>query len=165
MMAVAGFALFMRWTVTFYLVALATILVLWLRWRESCKAKEALRIWRERAAKMKLTPRSDWTLDEIKAYDGSDQELPIVIAVDGEVFNVWRGAEFYGPGAAYHVFAGRDASRLLAKHILKDSEDNGEALTPKELATLQDWKHHFGRKYGSVGTLAQAEESSTLRSF
>lgn len=40
---------------------------------------------------------------------------PIYIGLLGTVFDVSKGASFYGKGGAYHVFAGRDATVGLAK--------------------------------------------------
>mmetsp|Transcript_29437 Transcript_29437/g.25141 ORF Transcript_29437/g.25141 Transcript_29437/m.25141 type:complete len:86 (-) Transcript_29437:30-287(-) len=81
---------------------------------------------------MTVPEKEGWTVDELKAYDGSG-ETPILIGVKGRVYNVWTKAALYGPGGGYHIFAGRDASRLLAKGILKDSEDDGNELTKQEL--------------------------------
>jgi membrane-associated progesterone receptor component len=39
----------------------------------------------------------------------------IYIAIKGKVYDVTKGAQFYGVDGPYHVFAGRDASRALAR--------------------------------------------------
>jgi predicted heme/steroid binding protein len=58
------------------------------------------------------------TLEELKKYNGKD-EKKICIAIKGEIFDVSRGASFYGPGGPYDVFAGREASRAFAKFSFK----------------------------------------------
>lgn len=51
------------------------------------------------------------TDDELKAYDGSDPAKPIYLAINGTIYDVSNGRNFYGPGGSYHFFAGADASR------------------------------------------------------
>ena len=61
----------------------------------------------ERARLAYLAPRGDpWKEEELKAYDGTrDPDGPILIAVAGKVYNVWKGRHFYGPGGEYSIFA------------------------------------------------------------
>lgn len=70
---------------------------------------------------------------------------------------------FYGPGGAYALFAGKDASRALAKMSFEPQDLNGDiaGLTPMELSSLNDWEYKFTSKYVKVGTIrrtAPAEE-------
>jgi predicted heme/steroid binding protein len=51
------------------------------------------------------------TPDELAAFDGTDPEKPIYLAINGTIYDVTAGARMYGPGGGYHGFAGRDASR------------------------------------------------------
>lgn len=46
-------------------------------------------------------------------YDGSDPSLPILIAFEGNVYDVTPGRSFYEPGAGYHFLAGTDGTKLL----------------------------------------------------
>lgn len=41
--------------------------------------------------------KRDFTLQELKPYDGV-QEKRVLLAVNGKVFDVTRGKDFYGPG-------------------------------------------------------------------
>lgn len=63
---------------------------------------------------------------------------------------------FYGPGGAYAMFAGREASRALALLSFKPQDINGnlEGLDASELDILQDWEDKFMDKYVKVGHLA-----------
>lgn len=61
-----------------------------------------------------LFPKGPLTLTEIQLslYDGTNKELPLYLAIDGDVYDVTQGGRpSYGPGGAYHIFAGRDAAR------------------------------------------------------
>ncbi|NCF40367.1 MAG: hypothetical protein GWP75_09650, partial [Planctomycetia bacterium] len=68
-------------------------------------------------------PPRDFTLEQLKKFNGvvteDDKFNPdagkIYISLKGEVYDVTAAANMYGPGASYHLFAGRDASRALAK--------------------------------------------------
>lgn len=90
----------------------------------------------------------------------------------GTVFDV-TGNKSYAPGAGYHctleciilvkplakdmnpisVFAGKDASRALAKTSLKaeDCSSRWEDLDDKEKGTLMDWFTFFSKRYNIVG--------------
>ncbi|KAK1754407.1 membrane-associated progesterone-binding protein 4 [Echria macrotheca] len=51
------------------------------------------------------------TLEELSAFDGTDPEKPIYLAINGTIYDVSSNARTYGPGGSYHYFAGCDASR------------------------------------------------------
>ncbi|CAO2820375.1 probable steroid-binding protein 3 [Amaranthus tricolor] len=95
----------------------------------------------------------EFTLQQLKNYDGSDPSKPIYVAIKGRVFDVSTGKNFYGPGGAYAIFAGKDASRALAK-MSKNEEDvvsSIDGLSEKELEVLADWEKKFEAKYPVVG--------------
>lgn len=54
-----------------------------------------------------------FTLAELARYNGGDSTLPIYLALDGYVYDVTKGREFYQVGGPYHDLAGRDASKEL----------------------------------------------------
>jgi len=130
------------------------------KWREY-EAQETL----EREARWKrasVAPKDEWTVEELKFYDGSnDLKGPLLIAVDGGVYNCHKGRHFYGPGCEYHVFAGRDATRLLAKGLLEEEtpEDMKQPLSYVERAALAGWLLTFKAKYEFVGRLAGVEDT------
>ncbi|VFQ92188.1 unnamed protein product [Cuscuta campestris] len=66
---------------------------------------------------------------------------------------------FYGPGGAYAMFSGKDASRALAKLSFDPKEINGnlEGLCDSELETLLDWECKFMVKYAKVGQLVPCD--------
>lgn len=110
-----------------------------------------------------IEPKEFWTEEELSPYDGSDETGPLLFAADGAVFNVWKGRHFYGPGCEYHIFAGRDATRLLARQKLEE-ETEGEVkvgLNVAEKATLQGWIYTFKSKYEVVGKLEGFDPKTT----
>ncbi|KAJ1833620.1 Dihydrodipicolinate synthase [Coemansia sp. RSA 2706] len=114
------------------------------------------------AAKPQFTYRQ-WTKRQIAEFTGADGK-PILIALDGKVYDVSAGRGFYGPGSAYNVFAGRDASRLLAKQEFDDgvTEDELDAaidslddLTDEDREALDSYVSLFSVKYHLVGELVE----------
>ncbi|KAG5563075.1 hypothetical protein RHMOL_Rhmol02G0269700 [Rhododendron molle] len=98
----------------------------------------------------------DLTLQQLKQYDGTNPSKPIYLAVKGRIFDVTTGKSFYGPGGDYAMFAGKDASRALAK-MSKDEDDvvgSLHGLSDKEMGVLNDWEKKFEAKYPIVGRVA-----------
>lgn len=42
--------------------------------------------------------RKDFTVEELKKYDGTGEDGRVLVAVNGSVYDVTRGKKFYGPG-------------------------------------------------------------------
>lgn len=85
-----------------------------------------------------------------------------IIAVKGVVYDVSPGKQFYGPGGPYENFAGRDASRGLAKGSFEMDQikitgpiDDLSDLNDTEQETLDGWEEHFKFKYNVVGSLVE----------
>ncbi|CAL4886468.1 unnamed protein product [Urochloa decumbens] len=95
------------------------------------------------------------TEEELRAYDGSDPKKPLLMAIKGQIYDVTQSRMFYGPGGPYALFAGRDASRALAKMSFETSDLTGDisGLSPFEAEALQEWDYKFKSKYVTVGTI------------
>ena len=87
---------------------------------------------------------------------------PVYLAVNGRVFDVSAGRNFYGPGGPYANFAGRDASRGLACGSFDESMltedldgplDTLQGLGAEEMDALRGWEERFQEKYLVVGKL------------
>ena len=82
--------------------------------------------------------------------------------MDGVVFDMSASPHFYGPEGPYGIFAGRDATRGLAKMSLdvKDTQPGKDGKVPiddlaeDELGVMRDWRAKFEMKYDVVGRLA-----------
>lgn len=104
-------------------------------------------------------------------FNGEDDK-PIFFAVRGKVFDVSRGRNFYGPGGPYSNFAGRDASRGLAKGSFDEDMltldldgplDKLEGLGRDEIEALQGWEERFNEKYDVVGKLVSVDEYESVK--
>lgn len=109
----------------------------------------------------------DMTLTQLRKYDGV-KHSNILLSVDHVVYDVSNGASFYGPGGSYAKFAGRDASRALAKgklddELLSEKWDELSDLTDKERESLQSWVDFFQgkQKYTRVGALIRSEDKKS----
>lgn len=108
--------------------------------------------------------------DELKQYDGADPKKPLLMAIKGQIYDVSQSRMFYGPGGPYALFAGKDASRALAKMSFEERDLTGDisGLGPFEIDALQDWEYKFMSKYVKVGTIKKTipvtEEASTAES-
>ncbi|KAA8533744.1 hypothetical protein F0562_031261 [Nyssa sinensis] len=93
--------------------------------------------------------------EELKVYDGNDPKKPLLMAIKGQIYDVTQSRMFYGPGGPYALFAGKDASRALAKMSFEEKDLTGDisGLGPFELDALQDWEYKFMSKYVKVGTV------------
>jgi membrane-associated progesterone receptor component len=108
-----------------------------------------------------LTPMvGDITLEELSKHTGEDPFRPILFAVRGKIYNVTSAHNFYGPGGGYHVFAGREIARALAKSSLKEQDCCGDIhdLTQQEMSTLEQWENKFDEKYKIVGRLVPTKQ-------
>ena len=127
------------------------------RWRAQLAENEQKeREVQERRAKLAyIEPEDFWSEEELRQYDGRDPDGPILLAVDGTVFNVYKGRNFYGKGGEYSIMAGRDATRLLARTSLEEEteEEKKKPLTIAEKAALEGWYWTFKNKYDVVGQL------------
>ncbi|KAI3750361.1 hypothetical protein L2E82_20995 [Cichorium intybus] len=103
------------------------------------------------------------TEEELRPYNGSDPNKPLLMAIKGKIYDVSRSRMFYGPGGPYALFAGRDASRALALMSFEPSDltGNTEGLSASELEVLEDWEAKFEEKYVKVGQLV-SEKTSTV---
>jgi membrane-associated progesterone receptor component len=97
----------------------------------------------------------DYSLPELSEYDGSDPTKPLLIAIRGQVYDVTRGRDFYGPGGPYGMFAGKDCTRALAKMSFDEHLFTGDTagLQPDELDKLEEWIEMFEGKYRRIGRI------------
>ncbi|TVY38854.1 Membrane steroid-binding protein, partial [Lachnellula occidentalis] len=88
-----------------------------------------------------------YTDADLAAYDGTNPDLPILLAINGTIFDVSRGRKFYGPGGSYSFFAGADASRAFVTNCF--TEDRNPDLRGAELAFIPRDNEEVDRLYSS----------------
>ncbi|XP_015369784.1 PREDICTED: membrane-associated progesterone receptor component 2-like [Diuraphis noxia] len=105
--------------------------------------------------------KRDFTIQELREFDGTKGDGRILVAINGKVFDVTKGKHFYGPGGVYSTFGGRDASRGLATFSVsgKDEYDDLSDLNSLEIESMLEWENQFMEKYDYVGRLLKPGES------
>ncbi|CAF1298759.1 unnamed protein product [Adineta steineri] len=112
-------------------------------------------------------PKQDLTVEQLRAYNGTDSNGRILTAIYGDIFDVSRRSDLYGPGGSYSLFAGRDATRSLSKmqltqSLFTDDYDDLTDLTDNERATARSWHEDFREKYDIVGRLLKQGEKPSV---
>lgn len=120
----------------------------------------------EKRNRLPAMKRRDFTVDELRQYNGIHGDGRILIGVNNRVFDATKGKNFYGPNAPYGVFAGKDASRGFAKfsvdkEVIKDTYDDLSDLTMQEVERVREWEQQFEEKYPCVGKLLRPGEEPT----
>ncbi|KAJ5813929.1 uncharacterized protein N7503_000679 [Penicillium pulvis] len=106
-------------------------------------------------------PKDDLiSTEELAKCDGTDPSRPTLVAIKGVVFDVSRNAA-YGSTGQYKVFAGKDASRALARSSLKPEDCVPEwyDLEDKDKTTLDEWFTFFSKRYNIVGKVEGAKNT------
>jgi membrane-associated progesterone receptor component len=67
----------------------------------------------------------------------------------------------YGPGAGYHIFAGKDGSKGLGLSSLKpeDAVPDWSGLDEAAVKVLNQWHDFFSKRYNVVGKVVDLPES------
>lgn len=99
-----------------------------------------------------------------RRFKGEGGQEPILLGLNGDVFDVSSGARFYGPEAPYRLFAGVDATRSLSTGSLEEGDLNSVDLTdfgskPGAWDTLVEQWGFYADKYGRVGRLVEEDGS------
>ena len=73
---------------------------MWQAHQKERRLEKQMRVQRQAREEMRSLPR--YTMREVRQYIGRDGG-PVLMAVDGLVFDVTDGRSFYGPGGCYHA--------------------------------------------------------------
>ncbi|KAI7549245.1 hypothetical protein KC331_g3917 [Hortaea werneckii] len=83
---------------------------------------------------------------ELALYDGTDTTRPVLLALNGTIYDVSAGRRVYGPGGSYHVFAGKDAARGFVTGCF--AEDGTPDLRGVEWTYVPVWIPRYGEEEG-----------------
>jgi membrane-associated progesterone receptor component len=101
-------------------------------------------------------PPRNFTLEQLQFFNGSkdekDKDKEVFLALNGIVFDVSKGRDFYGPGGPYAAFAGHECGMALAKMSFEpqhlDNIEGCKNLSFGERTELENWITKF-RDYRS----------------
>ncbi|XP_062543978.1 neuferricin homolog [Armigeres subalbatus] len=91
-----------------------------------------------------------FTEQELAKYDGRDGSKGLYLVILGYVYDVQKGVKHYGPGEAYNMFVGHDASRSFISGDFEeyDSEmSDVSSLTDSEVKSIVKWKSFYDENY------------------
>lgn len=97
------------------------------------------------------------TLAALRKFDGSDGSR-ILLSLQGKIIDVTAGAESYGPGGSYNLFAGHDVTRCLAMMDLGEASLDDLDFVPEtedSKKSLESWHKRLTAKYAIVGELVK----------
>lgn len=116
-----------------------------------------------------VDPPRNFTVEQLKFFNGEedpkfdDEDKPIYLSLNGTVFDVTTGKDFYGPGGPYALFAGRECGVALAKFTFGEEHLDDIAgcskLNAGEKDVLDDWieKFTYYRDYPIKGRLVSQD--------
>jgi len=107
-----------------------------------------------------------FTAQELEEFGSGVDGSPIYLSVFGRVYDVSKGAKFYGPDASYSMFAGKDVTRALCLGC-KQPEcliRSTEGLTEDQINEGKRWLSffHLHDKYSFVGKMESLDSEAWL---
>ena len=48
-----------------------------------------------------MVPLKELKLEDLNKHDGNDPSVPMYLAIEGVVFDITKGQQFYGPGGEW----------------------------------------------------------------
>ncbi|KAI6105399.1 cytochrome b5-like heme/steroid binding domain-containing protein [Pisolithus sp. B1] len=90
----------------------------------------------------------------LATFDGRDENKPVYLAIDGDVYDVSSNRRTYGPGGPYRHMAGVDAARSFATGCFATHRTHDlRGLSEEQLQSVRHWKRFFAdhKTYFKVG--------------
>eukprot|EP00184_Porphyridium_aerugineum_P002711 CAMPEP_0184697378 /NCGR_PEP_ID=MMETSP0313-20130426/4351_1 /TAXON_ID=2792 /ORGANISM="Porphyridium aerugineum, Strain SAG 1380-2" /LENGTH=532 /DNA_ID=CAMNT_0027156163 /DNA_START=47 /DNA_END=1645 /DNA_ORIENTATION=- len=101
-----------------------------------------------------------FTRAELSKYDGTDLSLPLLLGINGRVYDVTRGKKHYRKGESYNCMTGKDSTSAFVLGIYTQGgvihawgPEDVAKLSPEKKADLDYWVNFFDKEYDMVGEL------------
>lgn len=97
------------------------------------------------------------SLGQLRQFDGRDGGR-ILISLKGRIIDVTAGAEHYGPGGSYSLFAGRDVTKSLALMSLSEEHLDKPEYVPENAdaqKSLDSWWARLSGQHPEVGEVVE----------
>ncbi|KAJ9447489.1 hypothetical protein DIPPA_18488 [Diplonema papillatum] len=89
-------------------------------------------------------PKRFFTVEELSKHDGTNANLPLLLCVLGEVYDVGTGSQHYAPNKGYSGFAARDASRAFVTGEYNATEVKGlDDLSGDQIKAVVEWRTFY----------------------
>ncbi|SCU98713.1 LADA_0H14906g1_1 [Lachancea dasiensis] len=94
---------------------------------------------------------------QLRDYDGTRSDTPILLAIKGKVYDVTRKSGLYGPRGTYRQFAGADCSRAFSfslwsmRGLRETCSDDLTGLSTEARQRVDEWARFFHERYPCVG--------------
>lgn len=122
-------------------------------------AGKGIGLWRSTTGSGSLRT---FTRAQLRDFDGTGPSSRIYLGMNGDVFDVTDlGGQFYGPGASYSVFAGRESTRALSLGSLEPRDINDwriDDFTEAQMGSLKEQHEFYLGKYPKVGVIVGSPE-------
>jgi len=129
--------------------------------------------YEEEEEEQEIEPPRNFTSKQLLYFDGekdekTEEDKPVYLSINGKVFDVSGGRNFYGPDGPYANFAGKECGVALAKMSFENEHLNDlagcKSLNFGEKEELDGWvdKFTYYRCYPIKGRLIADEDLNSL---
>ncbi|CEP61683.1 uncharacterized protein LALA0_S03e08460g [Lachancea lanzarotensis] len=130
-------------------------------------------IWRRSISQVDLVkPSAYWvgqdlprafSVNQLQQFDGSNLNLPILLAIRGQVFDVSRKSGLYGPRGPYHRLVGADCSKSFShptwsmQAFREPCSNDLTGLSDEGLQRVVKWVDFFQNRYPHIGYVTDSK--------
>lgn len=95
------------------------------------------------------------TKEELKTYDGSPDSPGLYLAMMGQIFDVSKGKDHYGPNGGYSFFSAKDGTRAFVTGEFNEAGliEDISGLSNGDYIGLKEWIGFYHKDYKYIGKL------------